>query len=231
MEQDLLVRLERMLEKKLMQGYSLWPPPAPGVRTPLFHAEGQESIMVSQDGVGTLEREEMTVAMDGEHTAKFVLDVGDRHVGPGVYVSGWTAGQGSFSLDGLLRRRHWPTTGEDAGFRHQLSCHDFDKDGTKEVVIASGNDQDMLFLCVLRLDFDKKAGTARNPAVETAIKGGLRAYADPKGRIWVVDKGGRHTMYLYDELSGSETDDAWNPPGWGTVPLEEASWRDVDEKG
>lgn len=78
-------------------------------------------------------------------------------------------------------------------FYYQLSCYDFDNDGEKEIIVGAGNKQNILELCILRLDYNNP--DFGNAKILKSINSGCKAYVNEKGEICVMDSQGEILTY------------------------------------
>ena len=175
-------------------------PPREATGKYLFNADKMETVEIS--GKDLLIRKKVETSTETAAGENITLAIERDKYGVGISMIFFFESSGAdlvSSLDKSLDE--WGGAKED--FYYQIAVYDFDLDGKKEILVAGGNKQDILELCVYQFTPNMN-GDRNNPKLLTyhVINGGYKSYVDEKNDICVIDNSGNNVaVYPYKENS------------------------------
>ena len=159
----------------------------------LFNADKMETVEIS--GKDLLKRKKVEMSTETLAGENITLVIKRDNYGVGISMLFFFDSSGADLVSSLGKSLdEWGGAKED--FYYQIAAYDFNLDGRKEIIVAGGNKQDILELCVYQfdpnLDYDRN-----NPKLLTTIIGSYKSYVNEQNDICVIDSGNNVSVYSY----------------------------------
>lgn len=172
-------------EEQLVQITDEKPEQNKGTQSYLFEAKGMESIQLT--GQEIIEGKEANMSVKISETINMDYHIGIDHPnGVQLYVI-----YDSIAYNLAVNYTSPEMFDNDEAipeYSYQLCCYDFNKDGTKEVVVAGGDNDDNLFISVFYVDIDSPSNFICYP--QNYILGYKNAYVNESNEICVPSPNG-----------------------------------------
>lgn len=82
-------------------------------------------------------------------------------------------------------------------FYYEIACFDFNRDGSKEIVMSAGNKVDKLLIYVFEMNYFAKTYEEQKPRVISSFEGITKAYVNENNEICIVKDNNYEEVYMY----------------------------------